>query len=122
MTHEIIIYNTNDLLRVSALDVMAIKANGNFSIICFNNGDEKLVTKQLGDIEDIINLQLADNAPMFIRVGRSVIINFEYIYYIDIAKKQLIVRSKTGNKVTLTSSKESLKKLKNFIEMSIGNH
>lgn len=86
MTHKLIISNNTDLLRVSALDVMAMKADGNYSIIILNDGDERIVAFQLGQMEALINEQLGVNATMFIRIGRGVIINQEYLFAINMPK------------------------------------
>lgn len=116
MTHKLIISNNTDLLRVSALDVMAMKADGNYSIIILNDGDERIVAFQLGQMEALINEQLGVNATMFIRIGRGVIINQEYLFAINMPKQQLIVRSSCGAKAILSSSKEALRELKNYID------
>ena len=119
MTHEIIISNATDLLRVSALNVMAIKADGNYSVVILNDGDERLVAFQLGQVEQIINEQLGSDASMFIRIGRGVIINQEYLFNINLPKQHLIVRSDNGSKATLSSSKEALRELKKYIDQRI---
>ena len=120
MTQELIISNNTDLLRVSALDVMAIKADGNYSIIILSDGDEKLVAFQLGQMEAMINNQLGANASTFIRIGRGVIINQEYMFAINLPKQELIVRSSSGKKATLSSSKEALRELKKYFDQKKG--
>jgi DNA-binding LytR/AlgR family response regulator len=120
MTQELIISNNTDLLRVSAIDVMAIKADGNYSIIILSDGDEKLVAFQLGQMEVMINEQLGANASTFIRIGRGVIINQEYMFAINLPKQELIVRSSSGKKATLSSSKEALRELKKYFDQKKG--
>lgn len=58
MKLEIIISNATDLLRVSALDIICIKAEGNYSTIIISDGEERLVLFQLGQLEQMINEQL----------------------------------------------------------------
>ena len=120
MTQELIISNNTDLLRVSALEVMAIKADGNYSIIILSDGDERLVAFQLGQMEVMINDQLGANANTFIRIGRGVIINQEYLFAINLPKQELIVRSSSGKKATLSSSKEALRELKKYFDQKKG--
>ena len=120
MTQELIISNNTDLLRVSALEVMAIKADGNYSIIILSDGDERLVAFQLGQMEVMINDQLGANASTFIRIGRGVIINQEYLFAINLPKQELIVRSPSGKKATLSSSKEALRELKKYFDQKKG--
>lgn len=119
MQLEIIISNTTDLLRVSALDIICIKAEGNYSTIVMNDGEGHLVLFQLGQLEQLINEQLGADASLFIRVGRGVIINREYLYSINLPKQSLVLRAPSGYKEPLTVSRESLRQLKIFVDSTI---
>lgn len=119
MKYEIIISNTTDLMRVSALDIMGIKADGNYSSIVLNDGESRIVLFQLGQLEDMINRQLGSDATMFIRIGRGLIINREYLHTINLARQSISLRSANGYKSTFNASKESLKQLKTYIETTI---
>lgn len=119
MDLEFIISNATDLLRVSAIDIMCIQADGNYSTIVLNDGEVHLVLFQLGQLEQMLNEQLGADASMFIRVGRGVIMNREYLYAINLPRQHLVLRSALGKKVTLTVSKESLRQLKILIESTV---
>lgn len=119
MQLELIISNATELLRVSALDILCIKAERNYSTIVVNDGDERLVLFQLGQLEQMLNEQLGAEASIFIRIGRSVIINREYLYAINLPKQKLVLRVPSGYKVSVTSSKESLRQLKMLIDSTI---
>ena len=69
-----------------------------------------------GQIEDMIGDQLGDDGSNFLRLGRSLIINTDYIYVIDIAKQQLILSDCSGCYHELSASREVLIKLKAYIE------
>ena len=116
MELEVIISNTTDLLRVSAFDIMCIKAEGNYSTIILNDGDEHLVPFQLGQLEHLLDNQLGTEASIFIRVGRGVIVNREFLCAINLPKQLLTLRSRNGHKVAMNASKESLRQLKELIE------
>lgn len=116
MEHEIILSNATDLLRVSATSIMAIMADGNYSDIILNDGDKRCVAFQIGVLSEIISQQLDSDAPMFVRVGRSCIVNMEYLFAINLPHKQLVMRSHSGFKVTLLPSKEALRDLKELVE------
>ena len=83
-----------------------------------SGGDIRMVTFQLGQIEEIINRQLPDMRSMFIRIGRSLIINVNHIYHINISRQQLLLKDR-DNTYALSASKEALKALKEHIEQSI---
>ena len=121
MQHELIICNTVETIRVSAMDIVGIKAEGNYSTIIFNDGEERLVLFQLGQLETMITEQLGAMASMFIRIGRGIIINREYLFIINLPRQVVVLRTSSGIKTTLSASKESLRQLKLLIDNSINN-
>ena len=116
MRHEIIISNSTELFRVSADDVMAFRARGNYSVAVLNDGEECILSFQLGLLSEIVSEQLGADGNLFIRVGRSITINREYVYTISLPERKLELRSLQGKKVTESISKEALVKLKMLIE------
>lgn len=120
---QILLSKGTELLRVPASRLMFVSSDGNYSNIVTADGRSRLVSFQLGQIEDLIGEQLSDDAELFIRLGRGLIINMDYIYLIDIAKQQLILSDCAGSWHELGASKEALTKLKAYIEAlnSMGN-
>lgn len=116
MSALLVISNATDLLRVDPADVVAVKAEGNYSYVVLADGDERLVAFQLGHVADMITRQLGAAAQAFIRVGRSVIINRRYIFAINLPHLQLTLRSAQGFKCTVSASRDSLRQLKDFVE------
>lgn len=121
MTNEIIISNATDLIRVSASDVLAIKAAGNYCLLYLSDGNEHLVTYQLGQVEQMLSQQLGSAAATFIRIGRGLIINQEYLFVINLPRQQLIVRSFGKVQQEFSPPKEALRELKQYIEKRIKN-
>ena len=78
----------------------------------------RLVTFQLGQIEHMIADQLPELSKHFVRIGKSLIVNLNYVYYIHVPKQQLILVDGQHNRYTLSASKEALKALKELIEHS----
>ena len=60
--------------------------------------------------------QLPELSRQFVRIGKSLIINLNYVYYIHVPKQQLILVDGQQNRYTLSASKEALKALKELIE------
>ena len=79
MRRFIIISKGTELLRIPADSLMFVSSDGNYSNITTEDGRTKLVTLQLGQIEDILQDQLSDADSNFLRLGRSLIINTNYI-------------------------------------------
>ena len=113
---HIVISKGTELLRVPADRLMYISSDGNYSNVVTLDGRTRLVSLQLGQIEDLIGEQMGDGGENFLRLGRSLIINIDYIYFIDVAKQQLVLSDCNGSWHELTASREVLIKLKAYIE------
>ena len=71
MQKFIIISKGTELLRIPADSLMFISSDGNYSNITTEDGRSRLVTMQLGQIEDILQDQLSNAESNFLRLGRS---------------------------------------------------
>lgn len=117
MHTHLIISTASDLLRVPASHILYIQSDGNYSTLFQIGGEMRLVTFQLGQLERMIAEQLADELGRhFVRIGKSLIINLNYVYYINVAKQQLVLADNAANHYTLAASKEALKALKELFE------
>ncbi len=76
----------------------------------------RMLSYQLGQIEKMISSQLGNEGNIFIRIGKSLIINRSYIYYLNIPKQKLILSDVASFNHTVTASKEALKQLKELLE------
>lgn len=119
---HIVISKGTEFLRVPSDRLMYVSSDGNYSNVVTLDGEKRLVSLQLGQIEDLIGDQLGDNGGNFLRLGRSLIINVDYIYLIDIAKQQLILSDCAGSRYELTASREVLIKLKAYMEAIINTN
>lgn len=119
MNKHIIISKGTELLRIPAESLVFVSSDGNYSNITTEDGRTRLVTLQLGQMEDILQDQLADAESKFLRLGRSLIINTDYIHFIDISKQELILSNCKGSYHITTASREVLIKLKAYIETTI---
>lgn len=118
MKTHLVISTANELLRVAATHIIYISSDGNYSNLLMSGGEIRMVTFQLGQIEEMIQKQLPEMRSNFIRIGRSLIININHVFHINIARQQLLLKDR-DNTYTLSASKEALKALKEFIEKSI---
>jgi DNA-binding LytR/AlgR family response regulator len=108
-----------DLVRIAQEHIIYISSDGNYSTILLSDGDARLVTFQLGQLEKMMADQLGSAGNSFIRIGKSLIINRNYVYYINIPKQQLVLSDKAAAKYTVTASKEALKQLKELLETDL---
>ena len=70
-------------------------------------------------IEKMISSQLGSEGKNFIRIGKSLIVNSSYIYYINVPKQKLVLSDVATFSHTVAASKEALKLLKELIEKEI---
>ena len=117
MKKQIIISSTNELVRVLPERIVYILSAGNYSTMVLHDKTEHLFTFNLSHFQKLIEKQLKDEASQFIRIGKSLIINRDYIYRINLAKQQLVMSDMALNQAfMLSASKEALKQLKQLLE------
>ena len=133
-----IIKTSTLLMRVAVDEIVYVKADGNYCDIVLINGRSRKLTFQLHHFED--NFKRLKNADMFIRVGRSLIINRQYVQIIDLIDQTIVFggkhlmrepradnphawrpgREEEGNMVrdiyTIKVSRDALKQLKEQLE------
>lgn len=91
-------------------------SDGNYSTAVTQDNRRQTVSYQLGQIEDIIDEQLGDAGSRFIRVGRGLIVNVDFVHFIDISKQRLVLSDCLNCYHELTASREVLIKLKAYKE------
>ncbi|MCR5013787.1 MAG: LytTR family transcriptional regulator [Bacteroidales bacterium] len=113
----LIISTNNDLVRIAPERIVFISSDGNYSNIVLTDNETRMLTFQLGQIEVMIREQLGTlESGLFIRIGRGLIINRNYIYYINVQSQKLILSDNNRFTHTASASKEALKQLKELIE------
>ena len=121
MSPVIVISKGTELIRVPADRLVYISADGNYSYVVTQDNRSKMVSFQLGQLEDLIGDQLGDSGNNFIRLGRGLIINSNFVYSIDIAKQQLILSDCLDCYHELSASREVLIKLKAYLDALLKN-
>lgn len=117
----IVISKGTELLRVPADRLVYVEADGNYSNVVTQDNKVAMVSFQLGQIEDLIGDQLGDAGGNFLRLGRGLIINQDFVYSIDVAKQRLILSDCIGCYHELSASREVLTKLKAYIDVMVKN-
>lgn len=102
------------LFRVPTDDIAYIEASGNYCDVHLFNGESVTMTFQLHYFVEAFN-KLKQN--FFTRVGKSLIVNTNYVYAINITNQDLKLMDHHMNQgVRLKASKEALKELKKILE------
>lgn len=112
-----LIFSTSiELLKVAADAVVAVRADGNYSAIILADREEYILTLQLGQIEQRIAEMLPPGDNRFIRIGKSLIVNSNYITLINPSRQKLILSDGKTFRMEFSASKEALKALKDLLE------
>ena len=102
------------LFRVPTDDIAYIEASGNYCDVHLFNGESVTMTFLLHYFVEAFN-KLKQN--FFARVGKSLIVNKNFVYSINITGQDLKLMDHRMNQVfKLRASKEALKELKSILE------
>lgn len=113
---HLIISRGTEFVRIPMENLIYVEADGNYSQVITRDDRKLLVMLQLGQIEDLIADQIDEFEGKLLRIGRYYIINLNYVHIIDTAKQLLVLSDCAGCYYKLTPSKESLVKLRSYVE------
>lgn len=100
--------------------VVYIAADGNYSVITMADGGSYLLTLQLGQVERrIAAMPEAIEGDRFIRIGKSLIVNRDFIAFINPSRQKMILSDCRTFRHELTASKEALKALRELLEKEV---
>lgn len=116
MSKYLTFFTSTELLRVLADAVVFITADGNYSAITMVDGNEYVLTLQLGQIEHRIADMVDNDDNRFIRIGKSLIINRQFITYINPARQKLTLSNGMSFRHDVSASRDALKALKELFE------
>lgn len=110
MRGSILCFNSRDFfLRLDVNHVAYVEAMGNYSKIVMLNGLKAAVRRTLADI--LNDFQSKSNC-LFVRMGKSMIVNTSYVFLIDLVHGTLILSDGANFVYQIKVSKTSLKELK----------
>lgn len=96
--------------------VVYIAADGNYSAITMADGESFVLTMQLGQMERRIAETLDIDDNRFIRIGKSLIVNRDFIAFINPPRQKMILSDCRNFRHEVSASKEALKSLKELLE------
>lgn len=108
--------NSVEYYRIPFDTIVAIVADGNYCQITTVDSNVNVVTLQLGQIESLINGLEPFPDNIFIRIGKSLIVNSRYISYLSIAKQKIVLSDGRSFRFTHNASREALRALKQYLE------
>ena len=115
MKEKLLINTVNEAYSFQPDQVICVEADGNYCNLHLSNGNEYLLSFQLGQVESIIKEQLSYTNHSFVRVGKSLIVNMDELICVNITKLTLEMSQPSGDRMLFNASREALKKLMNFL-------
>ena len=116
MGRRFVFSTSTELLRVPPETLVYISADGNYSVVVTADGERLLLTMQLGQMERRIADMADSSEHRFIRIGKSLIVNRDYIALINPVRQRLILSDCRTFRHEVSASKEALKALKDLLE------
>ncbi|MDE6582416.1 MAG: LytTR family transcriptional regulator [Duncaniella sp.] len=116
MKKRLLFTTSAEVIRVPADAVVYATADGNYSSITMADGGRFVLTLQLGHLEGQIAAMLDAADNRFIRIGKSLIVNRDFIVFINPQRQKLILSDCRTFRHEVSASKEALKALKELIE------
>ena len=114
--NKLSISTPSELVRFTPDKIVYIEAQGNYSEFVQVDGKKNMLVIQLGKIAAAIEDQLDADENMFVRIGKSYIVNSNYIYQIKVQKKELVLSDMATFSITLSPSREALRNLKQLMD------
>lgn len=116
MNKRLIFTTTTEIVRMPTDSVVFITADGNYSTITLADGENFVLTLQLGQIERRIAEMLDKDDHRFIRIGKSLIVNRDFIAFIHPVRQKMILSDCRNFRHEVSASKDALKALKELLE------
>ena len=113
---EYLFLNSRDeLLRIDISQIVYFEADGNYTNIYLCNKLKGTVCMNLARMQEALTAQLKEKATRFARIGKSYIINLNYVYSIQILKQRLVLSDQSTFAFQVSISKEALKALRDLL-------
>lgn len=116
MTQQRVYFNSRDkLIRLDIQKIVYFEGDGNYTYIVTANRQKICLTINLTHTEEALALQLGEIAKQFMRIGKRLIVNMNYIYQVDIQKQTLMLSDCDRFLFQMSVSKEALKTVKELV-------
>jgi len=106
----------DELLRINIGYILLFEADRNYTKLLLRQGIQFTFAVNIGKIEEMMRTQLEDPNAHLLRVGKSHIVNKNYILQINMPKQKMLLLADDGKPREVIIPKEPLKALKDALE------
>lgn len=118
MDRYLIIKTRDELLRMRISNILYLEADRNYTKLLLTEGIQFTFAINIGKIERMLDTQASDSGSQLVRVGKSYIINKNYILQINLPKQKLLLLVPGSKPRELIVPREPLKALKESLEQN----
>lgn len=120
MPKAFVISTANELVRLMPQSIAYISSEGNYSVFTLIDRSEKVFSFNLQHCGELMVKQLGSEAKRFVRIGKSLFVNRDYIFQINPSKQRLTLANESlAQRFELSASKEALRQVKQLIESEL---
>ena len=113
MAKKFLYLNSRDeFFRIDISKIVYFEADGNYTNIILSNKVRGVVCMNLSQMQSVLTESLKETATIFARIGKSQIINLNYVYQIAIVRQKLVLSDGENFEYVINASKEALKNLR----------
>ena len=116
MEDYLVIHKGEELRRVALNRILYVIADGNCSKFYLSHDEFFTMPMLFREVASLMAEQFGSNVKTFARVGRNLIINLSYLYYINPTTEVLVLLDGNMEKFELHASRASLKTLMDLVE------
>lgn len=114
----ITIINKTQLTRVRPEDVVYLEADGNYTHMVLCSGKSFTFTRKIKDFYEVLNM--IEHSP-FLKVGRSLIVNKNYIFQVNSIESRITLAGNGLSKeFSVVTRKEPVCELLERLKMEVG--
>lgn len=107
----------NELIRINVQDIVYVEADSNYCQMYLSGDNKQDLWFSMKRFIEMVDEQMDNEMPIFIGVGRSLVINRLYIYRINPSKGELVLfGGKCNRQIILHASVAALSSLKEYIQ------
>lgn len=111
-----IYFNSRDeFLRIDTNSIVYFQADGNYTRVVTINKIQYVIQGNLLQTQKVLEVAMKERSSCFVRIGKSYIINLNFLSHICVLKQRLILSDNRTFAFQIETSRDALKKLKQFM-------
>ena len=107
------------MYRIDISTIVYFQADGNYTHFILAGKMKGSICMNLAKMQEVLDESLRDDAALFARIGKSYIVNLNYVYHLSLTNQRLTLSDGATFAYQLSVSREALRKLKQLYQISV---